>query len=891
MAFDRIWALALIPLGMAAVWLIDRKYGLGRSSLKRRVSRGVRMGQLVLLALAVAAPSVLMSSSSVTRWVLMDASDSAAGQQAAMEAKINAELESLPQSQQAGVMAFGTEAMVEVPLRQQPAFTGLHTQVDGADTDLDAALRLAAALTPSGSGGITVLTDGKGTVSQGTLDMLASQNVTVDALILEVATSADAQLTELNAPAQLRKGQSLTLQAVIDASEAMTGTLVLYQNGSPTATRQVELKKGENRFAFSDVAKQTGIVTYSAQIVCEGDCQPRNNSAAAYVQVLGAPCVALISEGDGVEKLFEATGMAVESLSAAEMPVSADGYLNVDAIILNNIPYDAASETQWQALESAVTALGRGLCVLGGDSSYALGGYRGTLLEELLPVTVDVREKLRMPALSLVVCIDKSGSMTAGQFGSTRIEVAKEAAMSALEVLNPRDWIGVIGFDSAAKWVVPFQNAIDVAAIQTQIGTLRADGGTAFYSALEEAYLTLQNADTPQKHVIFLSDGEPAETGFQSVIQAMQQSGITLTTVAVGNDADQQLMKQMALIGGGRCYTVGEFDDIPQIFTKETMLVSGSYVQNRTFTPVITEGGNLTDFAGFPTLDGYLSCAEKNTATVSLVSDTEEPLLARWNAGAGKVIAWTSDAEGAWTNGFLQWADAPRFFGGLVAQVLPGQSRQGTLEAKITAGTLHLCYTVDEETEGQITTKADVLSPDGQPMEILLLETAPGQYEGEREASAQGAYALRVTQEQNGNILRIQEGGAVAGFSGEYDLRNTTGDDLQRLCQLTGGRVLTLSDSFWDTPLSPSVSRKSLQEALCGAALCLLLIDIALRRLPWEEAVAKWLKKPATVRKESPSKPEKSKTKKSPEKQVTMEQNARQTASTLLEAKRARERK
>lgn len=891
MAFERIWALLLIPLGVAAVWLIDHRYGLGRCSLKRRVSRAVRMGLMVLLALAVAAPSLLMPSGSVTRWVLMDASDSADVHKAAMENQISTQLQTLPQGQQAGVMAFGTETMVEVPISERPSFTGLHTQINGTDTDLDSALRLAAALTPSDSGGITVLTDGKGQISQGTMEMLAAQNMKVDALILEGKTGADAQLTELKAPAQLRQGQSLSLQAVIDASETMTGTLVLYQNGSPSATRQVELKKGENRFAFSDIAGQTGIVTYSAQIVCEGDTQPRNNSAAAYVQVLGAPRVALISDGTGLEKLFEATGMEVENLSPAEMPVSPDEYLNVDAIILNNISYDAASEKQWQALESAVKTLGRGLCVLGGDSSYALGGYRGTLLEELLPVTVDVREKLRMPALSLVVCIDKSGSMTAGQFGSTRIEVAKEAAMSALEVLNPRDFIGVIGFDEAAKWVVPFQNATDVEGIQALIGSLRADGGTAFYSALEEAFDVLTSADTPQKHVIFLSDGEPGETGFQSIIQAMQQAGITLTTVAVGSDADQRLMKQMALLGDGRCYTVGEFDNIPQIFTKETMLISGSYVQNRTFTPVITEGSSLTDFEGFPTLDGYLSCAEKSTAIVSLVSDTEEPLLACWNVGAGKVIAWMSDAEGAWTGSFMQWEDAPRFFGGLVSQMLPGQSRQGTLEAKITSDTLHLRYTIDQPDEGEVLTKAEVLLPDGERMEMLLLEKAPGQYEGECAAYAQGAYALRVTQEQAGNILRSQEGGAVAGFLDEYDLRNTPGDDLQQLCQLTGGRVLTLSDSFWDTSIAPAVTRRSLQQVLCILALCLFLMDIALRKLPWEETLAKWLKKPLIAEKESTLKPKKPEKKESPKAQTTMEQSARQTANALLEAKRARERK
>ena len=137
-----------------------------------------------------------------------------------------------------------------------------------------------------------------------------------------------------------------------------------------------------------------------------------------------------------------------------------------------------------------------------------------------------------------MICIDKSGSMTSGQFGATRIEAAKEAAMSALEVLGERDNIGVIGFDDTAKWVVPFQSVSSLSDVQSQIGTLRADGGTAFYSALDEAYRVLQAAQTPQKHVIFLSDGQPADTGFEEIALAMRKSGITLTTVAVGSDAN-----------------------------------------------------------------------------------------------------------------------------------------------------------------------------------------------------------------------------------------------------------------------------------------------------------------------------------------------------------------
>lgn len=884
--FERLWALLLIPVGVAAVCWIDRRYGLKNRSLKRRVTRAVRCLVISLLALAVAAPSVLLASGAATRWVLLDASDSAKPLRAQMEQKTIQEIAQLPKGQQAGVLAFGADAMVETPVSAAPSFTGLHTQTGGEGTDLDGALRLAAALTSSGAGGITAVTDGKASVSQATMDMLSTQGMKVDVLALAGENGPDAQATELNVPAESRQGQSIPIQVVIDASADMEGTLVLYQNGTPTATRQVSLQKGENRFAFTDTASKTGVVTYGVQINCDADTQPRNNSAFAYVHVLGAPNVALIGESAGVQSLFAAAGMEVTSLTPAEMPLAADGYLSYDAVILNNVDYDSATEKQWQALSAAVTSLGKGLCVLGGDQSYALGGYRGTLLEELLPVTMDVKEKLRMPALSLVICIDKSGSMTSGQFGSTRIEVAKEAAMSAAEVLTAQDNIGVIGFDDTAKWVVPFQNVTDVEAIQNQIGTLRADGGTAFYSALDEAYRVLAAAQTPQKHVIFLSDGQPGDNGFQNIVQAMKSAGITLTTVSVGADADTGLMAQLAALGGGRCYSVGEFDNIPKIFTKETMLVSGSYVQNRTFTPIITESGSLTDFDGFPTLDGYLTCAEKTTATVSLVSDTDEPLLAWWNAGAGKVIAWTSDAEGAWTGSFLQWQQAPAFFGGMVAKVLANEEREGTLTADVANGKLQITYQV--ENDDALQTQATVLSPDGTETSLPLTETAPGQYQAETSAALEGAYAVYVTQKQGEETIRTQEGGAVRGFSSEYDLRVQPDGSLEKLCQQTGGRMLTMEDSFWNTPIASATARKPLQRLLLIAFLCLFVADVALRKLPWEDWLPKTQTRSAPAK--EPVKPKPSVAPKQPPK-PKMEEQARQTANALLNAKLAREKK
>jgi len=316
-------------------------------------------------------------------------------------------------------------------------------------------------------------------------------------------------------------------------------------------------------------------------------------------------------------------------------------------------------------------------------------------------------------------------------------------------------------------------------------------------------------------------------------------------------------MLRLASLGGGRGYQANEFTNVPKIFTKETMLAGGSYVQNRVFTPVVTENAALTAFEGFPALAGYLAATEKPTATVSMVSDTDDPLLARWNVGAGKALAWTSDAEGAWTDGFLRWEQAPSFFGGMVSAVLPGAGREGVLTAEATDDKLRIAYTVGEGAEAadgerELTTVATVLLPDGTEQSVTLAQVGEGAYEGELAAGQQGAYSLRVAQSDAEGELRSQESGAVKSYAREYDLRGRSADSLTALTERTGGRMLSSAEAFWDTPVQGARARRSLQRALLIAALLLLLIDIALRKLPWEDAALALLQKRGAQRGRKP---------------------------------------
>lgn len=857
--FARPLLLLLLPAYIALIYLIDRRGGRRSRRIKHRVARVMRCLLTCLCVLALAAPSVVLPGGQQAVWILADASASARGMQDQMTQSVRTALENKDASVNAGVIAFGGNAMVEKPLAQDGTYNGVTTAVDAQASDLSSALTLASALLPEDAQGrIVVLSDGATEDVRAAAQQLAARGVTVDFQSFSGDALPDAQISQLNVPSRVYQGQSFTVTVQVTANHDTAGTLVLYQNRTPVSSREVTLRRGDNTFTFRDTAADTGVVTYEARLISEGDSCAQNDSMGGYVYVQGAPKLLLVEgrqgEGSEMAAMLSAAAMQYETVLPAQLPYDAEQLRQYDGVVLVNVDYDAADEEQWAALDSAVRVLGRGLTVIGGDSSYALGGYRGSKLEEMLPVTIDVRNKLDLPSLALMLVIDKSGSMSDGMFGTTRLELAKEAAMRAAEVLTPNDQVGVIAFDDAAKWVVNLQKAEDVEAIQNQIGTIRPGGGTAFFTALYEATYALMNAQAQQKHIIFLTDGEAGDTGYLQLCDIMQQNNITLTTVAVGSGADQATLRTLAQQGGGRAYAANEFDNLPKIFTKETYLVSGSYVQNRTFTPVITEQSALTDFEGFPQLSGYLAATEKSLATVSLMSDREDPILAWWQYGAGRVVAFMADSRGAWTSEFLQWDQAAAFYGGMAAFTLPGEEREGQLTTERQGDALRIVYTAPEGAQTGLSTSVTALLPDGTQTQLALQESAPGVYEGEIAAAQLGAYALRVEQrDASGELQRVMEGGAVNGYSGEYDLRNQNAEStLPYLSALTGGREITDSAEMLKSTRAVVRARRDLTQPLLWALMVLLLCDIALRRLSWDVALERYLNARRAARQQPP---------------------------------------
>ena len=166
--------------------------------------------------------------------------------------------------------------------------------------------------------------------------------------------------------------------------------------------------------------------------------------------------------------------------------------------------------------------------MLGGEESYGLGGYYRSPVESILPVKMRSERKKDEPSIALVLIIDKSGSMN-----GMKMDLAREAAISALELLGPRDYIGVIAFDGQAYWAVPLQSASNRSMAIGAIESIAAGGGTNMYPGLVEANDALMRTPAAIKHAIALTDGHSQGGDFNGIGDRMRGQNVTVSTVAV----------------------------------------------------------------------------------------------------------------------------------------------------------------------------------------------------------------------------------------------------------------------------------------------------------------------------------------------------------------------
>jgi Ca-activated chloride channel family protein len=224
-------------------------------------------------------------------------------------------------------------------------------------------------------------------------------------------------------------------------------------------------------------------------------------------------------------------------------------------------------------------------------------------------VTRNVKSTVKIPSLAVTYVLDRSGSMGSKSQGEEKIDIAKKATMTTTSLLNSLDRIGVLAFDDEANWVVPLTEIGNRRPIADRLRSLGAGGSTDLALALDEAVRVMSAQPAKVKHLIVLSDGLTGiDTDFSDFEEKITEHGITVSTVALGHDANQGLMSRLALMGRGRFYFMDDAHKVSRIFTSETMVLSRDMIVERDTQPILIypgemiEGFSATDF---PPLRGY----------------------------------------------------------------------------------------------------------------------------------------------------------------------------------------------------------------------------------------------------------------------------------------------
>lgn len=885
MSFATPWLLLLLVALPLIAWLGWPRHGIGR--VRAWIGLGLRLAIALLLILGMAGLEVRNASDRLAVVFLLDASDSmtvplrlSTGDGGTVQttpyelaqAYVRDALSKMDVRDEAGVIVFGGDAAVERGLSTSKEFETPTVRVTTLQTDLAGAVRLGLAVLPTDAmRRLVILSDGLETSGDAleAARLASTSGAQIMVVPFSVSGGAEALLTSVQAPSRLRPGEEFGLSVRIESTLPQTVGVRVLAGNAIAYEGQVELRRGTNNLTLPLKAGQPGFTSYRVQITAanEADTFYQNNELSAFTQVTGPPRLLLINNPaarDGIQgdaeilAALQATGLTVDVRGPEGLPTDLPSLAEYASVILVDVPARSLTQRQMDAVETYVRDLGGGLIAVGGPTSFGVGGYFDTPLERALPVDMQIKDEKRRARVTMLFVIDHSGSMSETSGGVTKLDLAKEAVIRSVELLSPQDRVGVIVFDDVASVAVPITSLENPDAIINQVGTIGIGGGTDIMAGVRLASETLPQDDSAVRHIVLLTDGGADPTGIAQLIEKMYtEQGITLSSVGVGQGA-APFLPDLAKAGGGVYHFAGDPSQIPSIFTEETTLATRAYIIEQTFFPRQASASPiLSGIDSVPQLLGYIGTTAKEAAQVVLVNpdspnpEQPDPILATWQYGLGRSVAWTSDATGRWAQAWAGWDQFARFWSQAVRYAIGAQSQAASNVQVQSQGDVAQ-ITVDAQNDSgdylnDLEVLANVVGPDGTTQTVTLRQTGPGRYTGDFAPTAQGAYLVRVTGTSPNGAAGVDPAlsdlnGWVLSYSPEYAVvvppedSNVTPDNirfLQQLAAVTGGTNVTADAArifIHDLPAPPS-ARQPIWPWLLLAAALLLPFDIAVRRL------------------------------------------------------------
>lgn len=869
--------LALLPVVLVAGWLLPRL----------SLWRPLRVLLVALIALTLAQPEWRRLADGIDLWVLLDSSTSAEEPMAKGLPEWEKLLEKGRGSQDrifylnyaAEVMKRGAEG-AEMYARNQ-------TQTRTAQA-VAQALALAQREGHGRPSRILTITDGYSTEPlTGLAAKLTQQGVELDYRLARESETTDFRVSALNVPARAQLGEPFLIEVELRGTNDAKVPLTLLRNGRELKTSEVNIQLGRGTVRFTDRLPTAGVAHYEAIIQPEKDAHQGNNRHEAMIEIAGGPRVLLLTgyTDDPVADTLRRQGFTVEVVS--ELRSLRPGQLaGVKCVIFNNVPAFELPSEFLPAMDFYVREQGGSVLMAGGKKSFAAGGYFESPLDPLLPVSMEMKQEHRKLVVAMAIVMDRSGSMSMTvQNGFTKMSLADEGAANAIRFLGPQDLLTVHAVDSEAHLMVPLQPVgPNREKMERAVRRIESTGGGIFvYNGLKAAWDQLKNAPVGQRHIILFSDAADSEQpgDYQDLIEEILKNSGTVSVIALGTrrDVDAWLLDDIAKRGKGRIFYTDKAEELPSIFSQETVAVARSAFITE---PVGTKAaGGWFEISSqtqdwLKEADGYNLSYLREWASQGLITLDEygAPLVAFGPRGTGRTAAVTFPLGGEHSQRVRAW---PKYGDFLQTQVrwLMGEALPPGIGVRhrIEGNTLTLDLLYDEEWEPKLRAKAPRvvlahgLRADGQH-ELAWERVAPGHFQASTELPE--GEMVRGAVQVGGQAISF--GPTVVGTSTEWAFDEARVEELRRVSQASGGRELLEMSQAWRSPVIPRFTDLSVY--LFILSLLLVLFEAFVTRTGW--------KLPQWARVESRMKPKAAK----PAREAVQHQQRLETAPSKEEEKK-----
>ena len=793
----------------------------------------------LFLVLALAGFGIIKEKTREYTVFILDISDSISTEARNRAVKIiDDRLKEMSDDDFAGIVLFGEESMIEKNLQNNLKHITFESLVSGRSTNIEEALYRALGMFPNeGKRSIILFSDGLENTgnSRNAAVRAASAGIRIFTIPLHAQIpDSEVYIQDLLVPGRVHENQVHDYTLIIGSTLQTSALVTFFTDGTYMGEERILLYEGLNSFTYSSRLEDAGIHEYRAVIEPETDTFRENNVMTVPVTVSGKPKVLIVSESRStyLQEALTIQNILSDVLTPRMIPATAGRLLEYDSIIFDNIPAGSVSFSQMNIIRDFVKNKAGGFIMLGGDKSFGAGGYYDTPLEEILPVDMDVTSSLQIPSLTMIMVIDRSGSMkTTVERGVNKLDVAKEAIMEAVEILNPFYRVGIIAFDTDYFFAVPLVEAKEVELIMNQLMAVEPTGGTALYPAMEGAFTELALSDSAVRHMIILSDGLSEEDEFETLSKNIAAEGITISTVSVGDDSDKDLMEKIADWGGGRSYFTSDIREVPRIFASESFIVSRAHIVEETFLPEFSGEHSITNGLEelFPALDGFVLTYPKSGATHILTTVENHPLLSVWKYGLGRTAIWSSDFSGRWGSRLVSWEQFPQLAAQMVRWV-ERPVRPRTLNFNFTGAGKKRIMNINARDEkrnylNMLNLEGIISSPDGTEQHIEISQTGPGIYTSDFELASEGTSIISVFEKNN--LIEPEITGLGLPYSSEFKPLNEDFTLLIELAEATGGSILNVQDTdFSLLEVEEKLGTKDMKEILAVISLILFLINI-----------------------------------------------------------------